>query len=357
MDDAADVRVLVRSRLRLTGRFEVVGEAADGAEAVALARARRPDLMLLDVSMPDVDGLEALSGVLSASPGTRVVLYTGFEEQGLADRALELGASAFIEKSVPADALVERLLDVAAVDDRRIVRQRAPGSDARAVPPDDRPDGRVLEEHLERFRQVFEEAAIGMATMTLNGRLIRSNQALGTLVGRPAAELVGEPFAGLTDDVGAEAFGSALQEILERPVEVIRLEHRLASGPEGRRVQATLAPVRDSRGRPLYIFVQMQDVTAERAAVEGLRRSEERFRLLVEAVEDYAIFMLDPTGHIVSWNSGAQRSKGYTADEIIGQHFRVFYPPELQETRHPEHELEIALRVGHYEEEGWRVRK
>jgi len=88
-----------------------------------------------------------------------------------------------------------------------------------------------------------------------------------------------------------------------------------------------------------------------------LRRSEERFRLLVEAVEDYAIFMLDPTGHVVSWNAGAQRSKLYSADEIIGQHFRVFYPPELQEQRHPEHELEIALREGHYEEEGWRVRR
>ncbi len=79
--------------------------------------------------------------------------------------------------------------------------------------------------------------------------------------------------------------------------------------------------------------------------------------MLVEAVEDYAIFMLDPTGHVVSWNSGAQRSKGYTDEEIIGQHFRVFYPPEAQARRHPEHELELALRDGHYEEEGWRVRK
>ena len=67
--------------------------------------------------------------------------------------------------------------------------------------------------------------------------------------------------------------------------------------------------------------------------------------------------MLDPTGHVVSWNAGAQRSKGYTAEEIIGQHFRVFYPPEVQARRHPEHELEVALRDGHYEEEGWRIRK
>jgi PAS domain S-box-containing protein len=74
-------------------------------------------------------------------------------------------------------------------------------------------------------------------------------------------------------------------------------------------------------------------------------------------VQDYAIFMLDPEGHVASWNPGAQRSKGYTAQDIIGQHFRVFYPPEQQAEKHPEHELEIARREGRYEEEGWRIRK
>lgn len=78
---------------------------------------------------------------------------------------------------------------------------------------------------------------------------------------------------------------------------------------------------------------------------------------LVEAVQDYAIFMLDPQGYVVSWNPGAQRIKGYRGDEIIGQHFRVFYPSEQQASRHPEHELEIAASTGHYEEEGWRIRR
>src|SRR5690606_59255 len=76
-----------------------------------------------------------------------------------------------------------------------------------------------------------------------------------------------------------------------------------------------------------------------------------------EAVNDYAIFMLDPAGRVASWNPGAERSSGWTADEIIGQHFRVFYPPEKQAERHPEHELELALRDGRYDEEGWRVRR
>jgi PAS domain S-box-containing protein len=83
----------------------------------------------------------------------------------------------------------------------------------------------------------------------------------------------------------------------------------------------------------------------------------EQFRLLVEAVEDYAIFMLDPAGLILSWNSGAQRIKGYAADEIIGRHFSVFYPEERRQAGHPEQELVQALAEGHLEEEGWRVRK
>ncbi len=81
------------------------------------------------------------------------------------------------------------------------------------------------------------------------------------------------------------------------------------------------------------------------------------YQLLVESVRDYAIFALDPTGHIMSWNAGAERLKGYRADEIIGRHFRTFYPPEKVAERFPEYELEVAGREGRFEDEGWRIRK
>lgn len=84
---------------------------------------------------------------------------------------------------------------------------------------------------------------------------------------------------------------------------------------------------------------------------------EERFRILVESVQDYAIFMLDTSGHIVSWNIGAQKIKGYSADEIIGRHFSVFYPPEDIVGGKPAMELVVAARDGRIEDEGWRVRK
>src|SRR4051812_18888312 len=88
-----------------------------------------------------------------------------------------------------------------------------------------------------------------------------------------------------------------------------------------------------------------------------VREAEERFRLLVESISDYAIFMLDPDGHIATWNAGAQRLKQYTADEIIGQHFSKFYPAVDLAARKPEKELETAIAEGRVEDEGWRIKK
>jgi PAS domain S-box-containing protein len=96
---------------------------------------------------------------------------------------------------------------------------------------------------------------------------------------------------------------------------------------------------------------------SSRRTREVLRQSEERFRLLVEGVKDYAIFMLDPDGYITTWNLGAQRIKGYEAEEIIGEHFSIFYTDEDIERGHPDEELRIAAADGSYEEEGPRVRK
>jgi len=76
------------------------------------------------------------------------------------------------------------------------------------------------------------------------------------------------------------------------------------------------------------------------------------YQLMVDAVRDYAIFMLDPNGYVASWNTGAERIKGYTAAEIIGQHFSVFYPQAAVATGHPQRELEIATAEGRFEEEG-----
>jgi PAS domain S-box-containing protein len=103
---------------------------------------------------------------------------------------------------------------------------------------------------------------------------------------------------------------------------------------------------------------QLEATIAElESSQQELRQSEERFRLLVEDVRDYGIFMLDPEGRIVSWNEGAERIKGYKVWEIIGEHFSVFYGEEDVERGLPEKELRVAAVEGRYEEEGLRVRK
>jgi DNA-binding NarL/FixJ family response regulator len=112
VDDSDEVRLLIRSRLELSGMFEVVADGRDGAEAIGLAYQHQPALMVLDTSMPTMDGLEALPGILTLAPETKVVIFTGFEERSLAGLAKELGAAEFIEKSYPIDQLPSRLAEI-----------------------------------------------------------------------------------------------------------------------------------------------------------------------------------------------------------------------------------------------------
>jgi PAS domain S-box-containing protein len=360
VDDADDVRAVVGARLRLSRHFEVVGEGASGADAIALATAHRPALMVLDASMPDMDGLEALPATLEAWPATRVVMFSGFGGPALEAAARELGAADFVEKATPLRELPDRLLRVlGAGPSAGGPSPDSPEAAGESAPADapGQAEETELAEHLERFRTVFDQAAIGMATMTLAGTVVRVNPALVRLTGQAEDRLIGRRYSDLTGSGADGAVREALARVAGGRDEMAQVEHRLQVRGTTAWFRSTVTVVRDPAGRPLYLFAQAEDITDQRRVVEELRLSEERFRLLVESVMDYAIFMLDPDGYVTTWNTGAERMKGYKADEIIGQHFRTFYPPEMQALRHPEHELEIAVREGRYEEEGWRIRK
>jgi PAS domain S-box-containing protein len=128
---------------------------------------------------------------------------------------------------------------------------------------------------------------------------------------------------------------------------------------DGRRYWASVVinALRDEADKPVGFAKVVRDLTERKKMSEELRLSEERFRLIVSQVRDYAVFMLTPEGRIATWNEGAQRIKGYRADEIIGQHFSRFYPDEDLATGKPAMELKVASEVGRFEDEGWRVRK
>ncbi|WP_250634491.1 hybrid sensor histidine kinase/response regulator [Pinirhizobacter soli] len=116
-------------------------------------------------------------------------------------------------------------------------------------------------------------------------------------------------------------------------------------------------PVWDDDGTLVGYAKVTRDMTAQQQGKDLLRKSEEQFRILVQGVADYALYMLDTQGLVSSWNSGAQRIKGYTADEIIGRHFSTFYTPEDRANHEPERAMRISVETGRYEKEGWRVRK
>jgi len=332
VDDAVDVRALVRARLGIAGGFDVVGEAGTGREGIERVADLQPDVVLLDISMPDMDGFEAIRPMRAASPSSVVVVLTGFAEDGLAERAVALGAAGFLKKSVPIADLAANL--------RAVVTGGA---------IDERPrDELVLADHVERFRAAFEQAAIGMATLTLTGRIVRSNGALRGLAGVSSDDVVGTRYAALVDEAHRDEIAGAVALLATGVEEIATVEHALPD--TGRRARSTLTVVRDSDRQPLYLFLQVLDVTE-------LRESDERFRLLVESVGDYAIFLLDVDGNVTSWNRGAERIKGYRSEEIVGRHFSVFYTDEAQASGHPASELAAAARDGRNEEEGWRVRK
>ena len=363
VDDSTEVRALVRRRLELSGLFEVVGEGGDGTEAISLVHRFEPQLLLLDTSMPTMDGIEALPAILALCPETRVVMFTGFEEIGLAARARELGAADFVEKSIQLEELPGRLLralNKAPPDLRAGARHGLSlvddGSAGQHHAADQEQE--VLNVHTQQFRALFDQAAIGMATLTINGTIVRANQALAELMSCGPYDLVGVDYGRLTSGAGDQL--DRMLGIIPRGRALTTFEHQLPAllGERATRtVRVTLAPIRDAKGQVLYVFAQVQDITAQRSAEDDLRRSEATFRLLVRAVGEYAIFMLDVDGDVISWNSGAQRIKGYRASEIVGRSFRVFYPPEEQATNHPERNLEVALREGQFAEDGWRMRK
>jgi PAS domain S-box-containing protein len=116
-------------------------------------------------------------------------------------------------------------------------------------------------------------------------------------------------------------------------------------------------PIRDENGELTGFAKITRDLTERKETQEALRRTEQQFRLLVQGVTDYAIYLLSPEGIVTNWNAGAQRIKGYAPDEIVGQHFSRFYTEEDRAAGLPQKALETAIREGRFENEGWRVRK
>jgi PAS domain S-box-containing protein len=211
-----------------------------------------------------------------------------------------------------------------------------------------------------RRLQLLVDGVIDYAIYLISpqGRVVSWNSGAQRLKGYEPSEIIGRPY---------ETFFTPEDRARGLPKQV--LDAALRHGrfeTEGWRVRkdgsrfwalVVIDAIRDETGEIIGFAKVTRDITEREAARQNVAESDGRFRRLVEGVIDYAIFQLDPQGIITTWNSGAQRIKGYAANEIIGQHYSRFYSEEDRKAGAPERALAIAEKEGSFETEGWRVRK
>ncbi|HVV49408.1 MAG TPA: PAS domain S-box protein [Polyangia bacterium] len=214
----------------------------------------------------------------------------------------------------------------------------------------------------ESLRATLYSIGDGVLATDERGRVTRVNPVAERLTGWQESEARGHPIEEVFHIVNEETRAEAVNpvaRVLAEGVVVGLANHTALISRDGaeRPIADSGAPIRDLSGKPSGAVLVFRDVTAERAAEEALRQSEEKLRLMIASVRDYAFYMLDPAGRVASWNPGAERIKGYRAEEVLGQSFSRFFTPEDIAQQKPARELNIAATEGHFAEEGWRVRK
>ncbi|WP_229202329.1 PAS domain-containing protein [Pseudoduganella aquatica] len=219
-----------------------------------------------------------------------------------------------------------------------------------------RPASAIEAERLRLFVSSVTDYAI--YTLSPEGIVTSWNAGAQRFKGYTEAEILGEHFSRFYSDDDRAAGRPAMALAVARDAGRFEDEGwRIRK--DGTRFWASvvLDPIRDHNGELLGYAKITRDITARRKEQEALHASEERFRLLVQGVTDYAIYMLSPEGLVSNWNEGARRIKGYGSDEVTGTHFERFYTEPDRAAGLPMQALATARRDGRFEREGWRVRK
>jgi PAS domain S-box-containing protein len=210
-----------------------------------------------------------------------------------------------------------------------------------------------------RYRMLIEAVTdYAIYMLDRDGIITSWNPGARRFKGYEEAEILGENFSRFyTDEDRRAGLPRHALQIAEREGKFENEGWRVRKDGTKFWAYVIIDPIRDSTGALIGFAKITRDLTERMQAEAVLRASQEQFRLLVQGVTDYAIYLLSPEGKVSSWNAGAQRIKGYAPEEIIGRHFSQFYTEADQKAALPQKALEIAAREGRYEKEGWRVRK
>jgi len=329
----------IQERLRSLG-YEAPAVAHSGEEALAAAALARPDVVLMDIRLKgEMDGIET-ARVLRERFSLPVIYLTGEADDATLERAKATEPLGYLLKPIEEKRLYSTI-EIALYKHK-------------------------MERRLRRIERWFATTikSIGDAVMVTDtqGRITLMNPMAEKLTGWKSADAAGKPLIEVYQTVSAETrerIESLMAEALREGV-VVGLTNRAVlisrTGAETP-IDDSAAPIRDMAGNITGVVLTFRDVSERQRAQQALQESEERFRLLVEGVQDYAIFMLDPAGHVTSWNAGAERLLGYRPDDILGAHLaRFFTAPDVRRGK-PDQNLELAKLQGRAEDEGWRVRK
>jgi PAS domain S-box-containing protein len=221
------------------------------------------------------------------------------------------------------------------------------------------PERLPAEQAEAHLRAVVETAHDGIIALDQTGHITLFNRSAERIFGGHADDVVGRPMTSLLSPADHDRYQTALD----------RFRHPGGSDVDGRTMQMTglrgdgaefpldLSLSSWRAGPQLFFTAIVRDATERMQVDRQLRESETRCRVLIDQVTDYAIFMLDPAGHVITWNLGAERIKGYRRSEILGKHISVFYTAEDLAQKRPATLLRSALTQGSVQDVGWRVRK
>ncbi len=329
----------IQERLQSFG-YEVSAVAHSGEEALAGAAAAQPDVVLMDIRLKGaMDGIET-ARVLRERFNLPVIYLTGEADDATLARAKATEPLGYLLKPIEEKRLYSTI-EIALYKHK-------------------------MDRRLRRIERWFATTvnSIGDAVMVTDtqGLITFMNPMAEKLTGWKAAEAAGRPVTEVYRILNSET-----REKLDSLVPQALLEG-IVAGPANRAVLVSrngpetpiddsAAPIRDNAGNITGVVLTFRDISERQRAQQALQESEERFRLLVEGVQDYAIFMLDPAGRVTSWNAGAERMLGYRSQEILGAPLARFSTAPDNRRGKPEQNLELAKLQGRAEDEGWRVRK